>query len=53
MQSSTLSPKGREGVLAVFSQLGHEALGPVHDALGGSVPYEELHLLRLCLKCRA
>jgi len=39
--------------LAVFHQLGHEWLGPVHDALGGSVPYEELHLLRLYLKCRA
>src|SRR5205809_431920 len=53
MRCSTLSPKGRERVLAVFSQLGHEALGPVQDALGGSVPYEELHLLRLYLKCRA
>jgi ATP-dependent DNA helicase RecQ len=52
MRCSTLSPKGRERVLAVFSQLGHEALGPVHDALGGSVPYEELHLLRLYLKCQ-
>jgi ATP-dependent DNA helicase RecQ len=53
IQCSTLSPEVRERALAVFSQLGHEWLGPVHDALGGRVPYEELHLLRLHLKCRA
>lgn len=50
---STLSPEARERALAVFSKLGHEWLGPVHDALGGSVPYEELHLLRLFACCRA
>ena len=50
---STLSPEARERALAVFSELGHEWLGPIHDALDASVPYEELHLLRLYLTCRA
>ncbi|HEY9175003.1 MAG TPA: RQC domain-containing protein, partial [Verrucomicrobiae bacterium] len=49
---STLSPEARGRVLAAFGELGHEWLGPVHDALGGSVPYEELHVLRLYLTCR-
>jgi ATP-dependent DNA helicase RecQ len=53
LQCSTLPPEARERVLATFSELGHQWLGPVHDALGGSVPYEELHLLRLYLTCRA
>jgi ATP-dependent DNA helicase RecQ len=52
LQCSVLSPEERARSLAAFSQLGHEWLGPVHDALGGSVPYDELHLLRLYLTCR-
>jgi ATP-dependent DNA helicase RecQ len=53
LRSSTLSAEVRDRALATFGQLGHEWLGPIHDVLGGSVPYEELHLLRLYLKCRA
>jgi ATP-dependent DNA helicase RecQ len=53
LQCSTLSADERRRALAVFRELGHEWLGPVHDALGGSVPYDELHLLRLYLTCRA
>ena len=53
LQCSKLSADKRERALRVFGQLGHERLGPAHDALGGSVSYEELHLLRLHLKCRA
>jgi hypothetical protein len=49
----TLSSDDRERALAAFRELGHEWLGPVHDGLGGSVSYEELHLLRLYLTCRA
>lgn len=52
LQCSTLSADQRDRALAAFSELGHEWLGPVHETLGGSVPYEELHLLRLYLTCR-
>jgi ATP-dependent DNA helicase RecQ len=52
LQCSTLSRDQRDRALAAFSELGHEWLGPVHETLGGSVPYEELHLLRLYLTCR-
>lgn len=48
-----LSAAERARALAAFHAHGHEWLGPVHDALGGSVPYEELHVLRLYLTCRA
>ncbi len=49
---SKLSATDRARALAAFRKLGHERLGPVHGALVGSVPYEELHLLRLYLPCR-
>ena len=52
LKCSALSPDQRDRALAVFSELGHEWLGPVHEALGGGVPYDELHLLRLYLTCR-
>jgi len=38
--------------LAAFDELGDERLGPIHEALFGEVPYEELHLLRLYRACR-
>ncbi|MEK7684175.1 MAG: DNA helicase RecQ [Verrucomicrobiota bacterium] len=50
LQSSTLSLADRERVLAAFARLGHERLAPIHEALGGAVPYEQLHLLRLAFK---
>jgi hypothetical protein len=37
--------------LSAFDELGDERLGPVHEALFGEIPYEELHLLRLYRKC--
>ncbi len=52
LRCSTLSTEARERALAAFGELGHEWLGPVHDALGASVSYEELHLLQLYLTCR-
>lgn len=52
LQCSRLSPDERAPALAVFNRLGHERVGPVHEALRGSVPYEELHLLRLYLRCQ-
>ena len=38
-------------MLAVFEELGPERLAPVYDALEGSVPYEELHVMRLYYLC--
>jgi len=37
----------QERVLAQFVALGGERLAPVHEALEGSVEYDDLHLLRL------
>jgi ATP-dependent DNA helicase RecQ len=51
LASSRLPEPDRVRALAAFEQLGLERLGPIHDALGGSIPYDELHLLRLYLLC--
>jgi ATP-dependent DNA helicase RecQ len=45
--ASRLSAGERERVLKAFQKLGVETLRPVFNALGESVPWEELHLLRL------
>jgi ATP-dependent DNA helicase RecQ len=47
-----LTTAQRERVFSEFKRHGLGRLAPVRDALGGTVSYEELHLLRLCLKCR-
>ncbi len=39
-------------VFEAFQRLGIERLAPIFQALGGVVPYEELHLLRLYWACR-
>jgi ATP-dependent DNA helicase RecQ len=52
LQASALSFAERERVLSEFKRLGCERLAPIHEALDGRVPYEELHLLRLWLKCQ-
>ena len=52
LRGSRLAEPERERVLRAFKQFGLERLGPVHEALGGTVSYEELHLLRLWLKCQ-
>jgi len=44
---STLPPEGQEAALACFASLGPDYLRPVFDALDGTVPYDELHVLRL------
>jgi len=44
---SGLSEAEREPVLDAFKKLGTQRLGPVHQALSGSVSYEELWRLRL------
>ena len=50
---SRLPEPERARVFAAFKQFGIERLAPVREALGDSISYEELHLLRLCVKCRA
>ena len=42
-----LPPDVQERVLAVLEELGGERLGPIYEALEGTVGYEDLHLLRL------
>jgi len=37
----------RQKALRTMEELGHARLSPVRDAVGGDVPYLELHLLRL------
>ncbi len=50
---SRLSPDERERVLALFAQHGTDFLRPVYDALEESVPWEELHVLRLYFVTKA
>ncbi len=45
--ASHLSPARQADVLRTIAELGPDRLRPVFDALGGSVPWDELHLLRL------
>ncbi|MCA9871117.1 MAG: helix-turn-helix domain-containing protein, partial [Anaerolineae bacterium] len=44
---SRLPPDEQARVLAAFDEHGTTALRPVYDALDETVPWEELHLLRL------
>ncbi|MBE2219958.1 MAG: DNA helicase RecQ [Anaerolineae bacterium] len=44
---SRLSAEEQEQVLMAFDHLGFEALGPVFHALGETISYDELHILRL------
>ncbi len=50
---SRLSPDERERVLTLFAQHGTDLLRPVYDALEESVPWEELHVLRLYFVTKA
>lgn len=45
--ASTLTPEQQAHVLALFDELGAEALSPTFQALNGAVPYEELHVMRV------
>ena len=47
LELSQLSHEEQQRVLDAFAQHGPERLRPVFDALGESVSYDELHLLRL------
>jgi ATP-dependent DNA helicase RecQ len=48
---SALSPVEQARVLAAFAELGPDFLRPVYDALGETVSFEELHILRLVYLC--
>ena len=47
LAESVLSQEEQARVLGVFGEIGAERLRPVYDALQETVPFEELHLLRL------
>jgi ATP-dependent DNA helicase RecQ len=49
---SRLQPDEQARALAAFAACGPERLTPVYEALGRAIPYDELHLLRLYLRCR-
>ncbi len=51
LAESKLTPQQQQQVWAQFRQLGIDRLGPVYEALGQSIPYPELRILRLYLLC--
>ena len=48
---SRLPEPDRQIVLDAFKRFGTDRLAPIHEALAGTVSYDELHLLRLYLRC--
>jgi ATP-dependent DNA helicase RecQ len=49
--ASKLTPEQQAQVLAQFDDMGAQYLSPVFDALGGKIPYEELHVMRVVYCC--
>ncbi|MBU4121367.1 MAG: HRDC domain-containing protein, partial [Proteobacteria bacterium] len=52
LMNSSLTEDQRQSVLSSFARLGTELLRPVFEDLNGTIPYEELKLLRLHHLCR-
>ncbi len=52
MINSGLTEDQRQSALSSFARLGTERLRPVFEDLNGTIPYEELQLLRLHYLCR-
>ena len=52
LMNSSLTEDQRQSVLSSFARLGTERLRPVFEDLNGTIPYEELKLLRLHHLCR-
>ena len=53
MTNSSLTEDQRESVLSSFARLGTERLRPVFEEFNGTIPYEELQLLRLSYLCQS
>lgn len=50
---SGLSPEDQARVLAAFAVHGTERLKPVFEALGETISYDELHIMRMVALCQA
>jgi ATP-dependent DNA helicase RecQ len=50
--ASALTPAQQAQVLALFDEMGAEALGPVFQALNGAISYDELYTLRVVYMLR-
>ncbi len=48
---SQLTPEDQDRALAALSEHGTEGLKPVFEALGGTIPYNELHVMRMYWLC--
>ena len=48
---SALTPADQARVLAAFAAHGTERLKPVFEALGETIPYDELHVMRMVALC--
>ncbi len=48
LAQSRLPADERQAVFSTFDDLGVERLRPIYEALQETVPYEELHILRMC-----
>ncbi len=53
LAASRLTAEQQAQVLALFDDLGAEALSPVFQALNGSISYEELHVMRVAYMSRS
>ncbi|MFZ2360200.1 MAG: DNA helicase RecQ [Anaerolineae bacterium] len=53
LAASALTPEQQARVLALFDELGAQYLNPVFEALGGTIPYEELHVMRVVYLARS
>ena len=51
LELSELSAEDQARVLASMAELGADRLRPIYDALGETVPFEQLHIMRLYYLC--
>ena len=51
--ASTLTQEQQEKVWLAFAEHGTVALRPIFEACGEQIPYDELHLLRICYQLEA
>lgn len=53
LEFSELSDEQVDLVMNAFSEIGHERLRPVYEALGEEISFDELKLMRLHYICTA